>query len=319
MIVMWAIVFLTFCTTWVVILLVYNSATQERRTIAKRIQTHTTFPDETLRQKRAPKSLKVLFKDASRVFVSRGLALKAETDLVRAGIPLSGEEGLMLWALMFGAAGILSYILSRDVGTVVVFMALAGAAPFFILKFVTGKRIEKFDHQICSALVIMANSLRAGFSFMQALEMVGKEMTDPIASEFRRVLREMNLGVPTEQALVNMGTRVGSKDLDLVVTAILIQRQVGGNLAEVLTNISDTIRGRFQLAREVKVLTAQGRISGMVIGLLPVILTIILYLINKDYIIPLFTDPRGLAMLGLSVLSQLVGLMFIRKIVDVQM
>lgn len=116
-----------------------------------------------------------------------------------------------------------------------------------------------------------------------------------------------------------MGERVGSKDLDLVVTAILIQRQVGGNLAEVLTNISGTIRGRIQLARELRVLTAQGKISGMIIGLLPFFLGILLFIINRDYILTLFTDSRGLMLLGAGVVSQVIGLLLVRKIVDIKM
>jgi tight adherence protein B len=154
---------------------------------------------------------------------------------------------------------------------------------------------------------------------MQALEMVGQEMGDPMSSEVRRVLREMHLGLPTEQALLNMGERVGSKDFDMVITAILIQRQVGGNLAEVQGNISNTIRSRIQLAGEVKTLTAQGRLSGLLIGFLPVFLCMALYFLNKEYIMILFTDPRGLMLLGIGVVAEIVGVLLINKIVDIKM
>ncbi len=316
---LWTAVFLTFCLVLVMFLLVFYAATYRQRSIAQRILTQTTSPEENVRRKKEPFSLKTMFKKASRIFVSRGIAVKAEADMIRAGIPLTGEEGLMLWLVMLIGVPALSLIVFQDVQTALLMMALVGAAPFFMLRFVSARRIQQFEGQIGSALVIMANSMRAGFSFMQALETVGREMTDPIASEFRRVLREMNLGIPTEQALINMGERVGSKDLDLVVTAILIQRQVGGNLAEVLTNISGTIRGRIQLARELRVLTAQGKISGMIIGLLPFFLGILLFIINRDYILTLFTDSRGLMLLGAGVVSQVIGLLLVRKIVDIKM
>jgi len=316
---LWVSVILTFLLVLSINLLVYNAATSRRRSIAQRIVTHTTYPQGRTRQKVSRFRLKGLFKSISRIFVSRNLAVKAEADLIKAGIPLSGEEGLMLWLLLLVIPAALTLILTHDLQKAILLMALVGSAPFFILRNLVSKRIETFNRQVCDALVIMANSLRAGFSFLQAVEMVSREMTDPIATEFRRVLREMHLGVPTEQALINMGERVGSKDLDLIVTAILIQRQVGGNLAEVLINISDTIRGRFQLAREVRVLTAQGRISGLIIGLLPVILTMFLYFINKDYILTLFSDSRGLILVGMGVFAQVIGLMFIKRIVNVQM
>jgi tight adherence protein B len=130
-------------------------------------------------------------------------------------------------------------------------------------------------------------------------------------------LQEMNWGTPTEEALLNMAARVNSEDLELVVTAVLIQRQVGGNLAEVLDNIATTIRERVRIKGEIKTLTAQGRISGLIIGLLPILLTAVIYFLNPAYIKPLFASKTGLTMVSFAVLAQILGLGLIKKIVQI--
>lgn len=316
MIILAAACFFSFCAVLTTILLL--SVSPERSNLFRRIEALSPGRNAHV-QGRERISYKALLRKISQVLAPKGLAARFETDMIKAGIPLKGEEATMLWLLLLLVPSLLVLLLTRDLIGALLVMALGLAVPFFVLKSVSAKRLAKFDQQISGALVILANSMRAGFSFMQALEMVGKEMEDPMAGEVRRVLREMHLGVPTEQALVNMGERIGSKDFDLVITAILIQRSVGGNLAEVLDNISETIRGRIQLAGEVKVLTAQGKISGLVIGLLPVCLCILLYFINKEYILLLFTDPRGLIMVAAALVSQVVGLLLIKRIVDIQL
>ncbi len=148
--------------------------------------------------------------------------------------------------------------------------------------------------------------------------MVSREMAPPIGVEFARVLKEMNLGVTTEEALANLGERVVSDDLDLVITAVLIQRQVGGNLAEVLDSIAGTIRERIRLKGEVRTLTAQGRVSGLIIGVLPFALAGFIYVINPKYMMTLFTHPLGIAMVGYALVSMAVGMMMVWKIVNIE-
>jgi len=180
------------------------------------------------------------------------------------------------------------------------------------------KRLKKFNEQIGDALIVMSNSLRAGFSFIQAMEMVAKEMPPPISDEFSRTLREMNLGTPTEEALNGISNRIESDDLDLVMTAVMIQRQVGGNLAEVLDSISHTIRERIKIKGEIKTLTAQGRISGMVVGFLPIAIGLILAVINPAYIGKLFNTSIGLGLLFAGGTSQLIGIALIKKTVEIK-
>ncbi|WP_161484957.1 type II secretion system F family protein [Neomoorella mulderi] len=180
------------------------------------------------------------------------------------------------------------------------------------------KRRIKFNGQIGDALVVMANALRSGFSFLQAMDMVRREMPDPIAKEFGTALLEMNWGSSTETALLGLTERVKSDDLDLVITAVLIQRQVGGNLAEILDNIAHTIKERVRIKGEIKTLTAQGRISGLIIGLLPIVLSTVIYLLNPGYLSLLFTTKTGVIMLLSAVLAQLMGVIMIRRIIRIE-
>ena len=202
-------------------------------------------------------------------------------------------------------------------------MAFVGAIigvvlPWLIIGIKTEKRMKLFNRQLGDALILTANSLRTGYSFMQAMDMVAKEMKPPISGEFARTVKEISLGTTTEDALGNMAKRIDSADLDLVITAVLIQRQVGGNLAEVLDNIARTIRERVRIRGEIKTLTAQGRASGLVIGLLPIVMGGIIYLLNPEYIRTLFVVPLGRMLLAGAAVSQVIGILLIRRIVDIE-
>lgn len=254
---------------------------------------------------------------AGRLFIARKITKKVDADLAKADAPLKGEEFLGLILILIFGGGLFFFLVTANLTIGLFAAALGGYLPYFGLRMVKAKRLAKFNGQIGDALVIMANSLRSGFSFLQAMDMVRKELPNPIAKEFSAALQEMNWGTPTEEALQNMSSRVNSEDLELVVTALLIQRQVGGNLAEVLDSISNTIRERVRIKGEIKTLTAQGRMSGLVVGFLPFGLTGIIYLINPAYIKILFTCKSGIIMVSLAMLSQVLGLVLIRKIIQI--
>jgi len=164
----------------------------------------------------------------------------------------------------------------------------------------------------------MSNAIRSGFSFLQAMDMASREMSAPLSVEWGSALKEMQLGVSTEQALENLTTRVGSMDLELMVTAIIIQRQVGGNLSEVLSNIHNTIQGRLRIQKEIRTLTAQGRISGYLIAGLPFFIALMLLFINPSYLELLISKPLGWEMIGGGLISQTIGFVIIRKIVNIK-
>lgn len=254
---------------------------------------------------------------AGRLLVARKITGKVDTELTKADLPLKGEEFLGLTLVLMLGGGLLFGLITGNPAASLIVVALGGYLPYFGLRMAKARRLTKFNGQIGDALVIMANSLRSGFSFLQALDMVRKELPNPIAKEFGTALQEMNWGTPTEEALLGMASRVNSEDLELVITAVLIQRQVGGNMAEVLDNIATTIRERVRIKGEIKTLTAQGRLSGLIIGLLPVFITIVIFFLNPKYIMLLFTNKAGLMMVSLAVLSQILGLTIIKKIIQI--
>ncbi len=246
------------------------------------------------------------------------LARLVDRNLTGADIPLKSEEYIILTVGFSVLAGAFFTLASRAIHS-----GLLAALSVVILsalwvRTAKAKRLNKFNTQIGDALVIMSNALRSGFSFLQAMDMVRRELPNPISREFGRTFQEMNLGTPTEEALENLNARVGSEDLELVITAVLIQRQVGGNLAEILDNIATTIRERIRIKGEIKTLTAQGKISGIIIGLLPLILAGALSLIAPDYLRPLVAHPAGLGMLASALILEIAGILIIRKIIDIR-
>jgi tight adherence protein B len=253
-----------------------------------------------------------------RLFTTSKFTSKFEEELTKADIPLKGEEfmGLMLILVVVGGSLVTLATRSPVVGAFAA--VLGGYLPQFGLRRAKAKRLNKFNAQIGDALVIMANSMRSGFSFLQAMDMVRKELPNPISKDFGAALQEMNWGTPTDEALLNMAAKSNSEDLELVITAVMIQRQVGGNLAEVLDGIASTIRERVRIKGEIKTLTAQGRISGLIIGLLPIFLTGAIYVISPSYIGTLFTNKIGVLLVFVAVMSQALGLSIIRKIVNIE-
>jgi tight adherence protein B len=168
------------------------------------------------------------------------------------------------------------------------------------------------------AINLLANGLRSGYSLLQAMDALAREMPPPIADEFRRVVREIGLGLSNERAMNNMLRRIPSDDLDLMITAINVQHEVGGNLAEILEVISHTIRERIRIKGEIRVLTSQQMLSGYVISFLPIGLGFILYAMNPDYMGAMFQEPCGWAMIAVGVISTTIGFIAIRKIVNIE-
>ena len=192
--------------------------------------------------------------------------------------------------------------------------------PNIYVKSSTKSRLKKFDNQLGDMLNLTVNGLRAGFSTLQAMEAVSRELPAPICEEFRRVVQEMQLGLPMEETLEHLIRRINSDDLDLVITAINVQREVGGNLAEILDTISFTIRERVRIKGEIQALTAQGRATAWVISALPIILVILLFLLNREYVMTFFdpdTRSCGIPILVTAGLMVISGFVAAQKIVDI--
>lgn len=290
--------------------------TRRKETLEERLKRFTA-----LRPMNPSVSDKKTFKDLlSRlgVFTPKRWREKLDRELLRGDIPLKGGEFIVLQefiTLLFFLVGLL---ITRSLILSLLLLGVGGFIPRLFLKRAQNKKRKQFNNQLADSLLILANSLRAGFSLLQAMEMVSQEMPNPISGEFKIALREMTYGTPTETALLNLADRVGSDDLELLVTAILIQRQVGGNLAEVLINIHTTIEDRLRIQMEIKTLTAQGRMSGYIIGALPLAIAGVLTVLNPSYLKLLYTTPLGLILLGIGVFSEIIGFLIIRKIITVK-
>lgn len=249
-------------------------------------------------------------------FIHISKKMKEEVSL--SGIKLRPEEFVMIWFLLIFAPAMLLFAFAPDLIQCMGLFLLGLVVPPFFLKIAAGKQRSLFEAQLGDALMVLSNGLRAGFSFEQALENVSGDLADPIGSELNTIVRELKLGAELEQSFLIVAERMKSDDLKLLTTAVVIQQKVGGNLAEILDIISQTIRDRLAIKRSIKTLTAQGRISGQVIGVLPVLLLLALSFINPGYISPLFTSLPGRLLLLLGGGMELLGFLMINKIVNIK-
>jgi tight adherence protein B len=267
----------------------------------------------------------------NRVVEGRDFGANLARDIARADLKLKPSEFLMIWAGSIVGIPVLMFIFSfffPALGSPIALL-VGVLIGFFLPRFWLGRRksgrLNAFNKQLPDTIMLIANALRAGSSFLQAIELVVRETRPPISTEFGRVIREVNLGLPFDQALENMVRRVRSDDLELMATAIAIQHQVGGNLAEILDSIAYTIRERVRIKGEIRTLTAQQRLSGYVVGFLPIALAGFLFVAAPGFMDPMFANPpavlglpAGVVILIFGGFMMFIGFMFIRKIVDIE-
>ena len=239
-----------------------------------------------------------------------------EKKLEQADLPVRPAE-----ALFFYLVGVLTFVVAGVLlgGLFLALLALifVGLTPIAVLNFLGARRRAKFTSQLPDVLRMLASSLRAGFSLLQAADAAADQVDDPMAKELKRVLVEARLGRPLELALEDSARRSQSPDYNWVVMAIGIQREVGGNLAELLTTVADTMVARERLRQEVKTLTAEGRISAIVLAALPVAIGIAIYILNPDYLDPLINRTSGQIAMLVAILAAIGGFAWMRKIVDI--
>jgi tight adherence protein B len=285
-------------------------------------QAPTTSSLQTMREQ--------MLRRMDNMFADRGFAGTMRSQLRKADLKLTVTEFLLihLVAAIVGAA--LPLLLGRAMlapigGIVGLFV------PRFYVSFIRNRRFNQFNDQLPDVLGLWVNSLRAGYSVQQAMEAVARDAPPPASTEFRRVVSEVAIGVPIDIALNNMLSRMESEDLDLVFTAVNIQREVGGNLADILDTISHTIRERVRIKGEIRVITSSGRITGTVIGLLPVLFSVLMMAISPEYMGQLFYGsahggqdipgigiPCGWPLVALMLIMMSIGMAIIRRIVDIE-
>jgi tight adherence protein B len=244
-------------------------------------------------------------------------ATKVARDLARANLKLRVAEYYYIRVGSSLALGILLFIFKDPLSGLIGFFLGYMLPRFWIGRRISG-RLKSFNKQLPDTIVLLSNSLRSGSSFLQSIELVSREGGPPMSDEMGRVVREVNLGLGMEEALANLVRRIKSDDLDLMVTAIGIQQQVGGNLAEILDTIAFTIRERVRIKGEINTLTAQGRVSGYLVAFLPIGLGAALNAINPAFMQPLFTETIGRILIGVGAVMMTIGFLAIRKITDIK-
>ena len=261
---------------------------------------------------------------AARSRLLQGLAAKTpafadiELMLQQTGSAWSMEVFLLVSVGLSAALGISTLILTRFWPVAVLAAAFGAILPYLRFRGVRNKRLNAFEAGLPEAIDLMGRAIRAGHPLSSGLKMVADETQEPIAGELRRTFEEQRFGLPFDDAMIAMADRVTLIDVRILVTAILIQREVGGNLAEVLDNLATVIRARFTIRRQLRTYTAQGRISGYVLAVLPIAVGTIIYLLNPGYMKVLFTDTVGQFMLVTAAVMQIIGYMWIRKIVNIE-
>ncbi|MBI4788581.1 MAG: type II secretion system F family protein [Chloroflexi bacterium] len=245
---------------------------------------------------------------------SRDWARQLRTELARADVLITPSE-YVLAMLLFGLVGLLAgYFVLGNVPLALLGTILGLAAPRFYIKYLQYKRLVAFQSGLENALPLLANMLRSGYGLSQALDALSKELAPPLATEFGRVVRELSLGLSLQDALANLVRRNPVLDLDMVVTAINVNHDVGGSLAAVLDGIADTIRDRVRIAGEIRAITAQQRLSATVLMLLPFGVSLAIYVMNPDYIALLWQSTCGLSMAVVAGILLVIGYFTIRRI-----
>jgi tight adherence protein B len=322
-----------------VTLLIYGLSTmfgRNRAILADRLETYAGIEEEAALATDVEMRQTSSFQRAFNTILGRGYLEKISDQLAQADVPMRAMEYVLLRFVLGGLGIVLSLWVLPDPNNPTIALlravglgALGYFTPAISVKIHQRRRRNKFVSQLADALMLLTNSLRSGYGFLKGLELVAKEMSDPISKELNRMLREINLGATVEQAMQNLGRRVNSPDLDIVISAYLIQKDVGGNLTEIMEKVAETIRERLRIQGDIRVLTAQGRLSGLIVGLLPLAMFFIFLFNTPEYFAPMFGPPTfeilphielplGVLWLILAFIWQLIGGWLIYRIIDIK-
>lgn len=306
-----------------------GDATQER--LGQFVGGSLESTDEKDDKKSKASGPSLLTQNLDQVLEERGLGKNMATELARADLKVTVAEFWALNLISIVAVAALAWLIYGGFVMPLIGAVVGFFIPKFYLKMRQKARLKKFNGQLGDGITLMANGLRSGYSLLQAMDAVGREMPEPMAMEFKRVVREVGLGVDTEKAFINLLRRVPSDDLDLMITAINVQHEIGGNLAEILEIIGFVIRERVRIKGEIAVLTAQGQLSGYIISGLPLALGLLLYAMNQQYIGKMVftcdslgispekcTQPCGWIMIGAGLLMIASGFFAIQKIIAIE-
>ncbi len=302
----------------IVILLVLYIKRIQSVNVLYRLRRHNLSENKVQEKEPLARRMYQFIKKLARPFSAWEFSRNLDAKLRQAGIPLYGAEFVIVAIVGGIVATIVSYIITMNLYTAPLIGLVIPVGLWTTLSIMTRRRRIAFTEQLGDCLTTVANALRAGYSFQQAMDVVAKEMEPPISTEFARVMTDITMGVSLEDALEQMNKRVGSSDFDLVVTAVLIQREIGGNLAQILDTISDTINERIRMKRETNALTAQGRFSAWVLIALPIFMAAFCWTFNHEQMMLFFTEEAGRYAIIIAVVLEIVGYIVIQRLVDIE-
>jgi tight adherence protein B len=245
-------------------------------------------------------------------------SVRLQERISQAGLTMKAGKLILISGCLFLGTTVVVGLFTPMLAVGILVGICAGLAPYGVVMYLRQKRMRAFEERFPEALDLLGRAVRAGHAFTTGLEMIAKESPDPIASEFRTTFEEQNFGLPLRDALLNMTERIPSIDVRFFVTALLIQKETGGNLAEILDGLARVIRDRFRIYREVRVRTAQGRLTAGILIALPVFMMILLMVVNPNYIGVLFHDPKGMLFLTVAGIMQIIGSLVIWKIIHIE-
>lgn len=238
--------------------------------------------------------------------------------LEQAQVPWHAGTFLILTVGASIACGVFGLVLTSLPIIALVMAVMGGTIPYLYVRRKKGKRMDAFLERFPDAIDLLGRAIRAGHAFSTGLQMVADEAGEPVAGEFRRVFEEQKFGLPVDESLYGLADRIELVEVHIFVTAVLVQREVGGNLAEILDTLAQTIRERFMIERQVRVYTAQGRLTGYLLAALPIIMAILIYFLNPRYMSILFTEMVGRMLIAVAALMQIIGYFIIRRIINIK-
>lgn len=297
--------------------------------IEERVRAYAGLEEEAARAAQAEMPQTSPIGRLLQLFVGRTYFDRIQDELAQADVPMRPSEYLLTRVVLAAVGALVGYTSFGNPTVAATILAVAGfIGPVIFVRIHQQRRRARFVRQLADALMLLTNSLRSGYSFLKGLELVAKEMSDPISKELQRTLREVNLGATIEEAMKNLGRRVNSRDLDIVISAYLVQKEVGGNLTEIMQKVAETIRERLRIQGDIKVLTAQGRLSGVFVGALPIIVAILIWMSSPDYFNVMFGPPyyiilgwdvpMGVVLFAAAIFWQAIGAYMIWKIISIK-
>jgi tight adherence protein B len=308
---------------------IYLMATRRKAILAERLETYAGIEEEAALATDAEMQKLSGIPRFMHLMFGGQYMIRLEDELARADLPMRPTEYVLLRLVLAGVGFLVGQFFFGYLHSGIALAVIGFIAPMVFVRVHQNRRRAKFVRQLADALMLLTNSLRSGYGFLKGLELVAKEMGDPISKELNRMLREVNLGATIDEALLNLGRRVNSQDLDIVIGAYLVQKDVGGNLTEIMEKVAETIRERLRIQGDIRVLTTQGKLSGFIVGLLPFAVFAFLIFAAPEYFSVMLGPPIaghfmkfdvswGVVLLFGAVCWQLIGFYMIFRIISIK-